>query len=362
MSSLGPLLNASGLGIGLGPQNISSLFFADDLVVVGKSQRDLETLMSITLEYFAKHRLVISSKKSKVMKFDSSTGTTVFSGPDSPSISLDEVLTFKYLGIHLNVTPHNLFKDFNAHVRKKAQSYRSSVLSLVKAGPDRSDLAYALWTCVALPSILYGSEVIPLNKGTLSEIQRCQNSVGKFILQIPQSSASVACSIDAGLQPVWSLVAKKVLIFAKSVMDKPSTYWPKLAMQENLSQGIKNPYTRYLLNLKSDCNIVSLSSPKHIKESVHGAAIFDVLHQQRSSYLTTFAMSVPDRSSNQSWFKPKSWVNDHGSSKIIAQFRACNIGLGNRGPAANGQFYKMCPLCDKTGLKALNNEVCLGGE
>ena len=68
-------------------------------------------------------------------------------------------------------------------------------------------------------------------------------------------------------------------------------------------------------------------------------------------------MNGPVVSSVKDWFSPKPWVNDHGSSKIIAQFRACNIGLGNRGPAADGNFYKLCPLCDKTGLKALNNEV-----
>lgn len=357
ISSLGPLLNSSGLGIDIGPQNISCLFFADDLVLVGRSQESLDSLMTMTLGYLSKHRMVLSAKKSKIMKFDSSTGTTAFSGPDSSPISLDQVLVFKYLGIHLNISPHNLFKDFNDHVKKKAQSYLSSVLALVKTGPDRSKLAYTLWTCVALPSILYGSEIIPLNKGTVSEIEKCQNSVGKFILQIPRSSADVSCNLDAGLKPVWALVAEKTLLFARSVMDKPCTYWPKLAMRENLSQGVKNPYTRSLSNLKADCGIPDLACPRQIKDSVQKAAIRSVVLRQKSTYVTTFAMSCPGYSAIQRWFKPKAWVNDSGASKILAQFRACNSGLGNRGPAANGQFYKLCPLCDRTGVKALNNEV-----
>ena len=78
----------------------------------------------------------------------------------------------------------------------------SSVLSFVKTGPDRSELAYTLWTRCALPSILYGSEVIPLTVSTISEVERCQAAVGKFILQIPRRSSNVSIRIDAGLKPV----------------------------------------------------------------------------------------------------------------------------------------------------------------
>lgn len=354
---MGPYLNSSGLGINLISQNISCLLFADDLVLVGKTKESLDKLMSMTLGYLSKHRLNLSAKKSKIMKFDASTGTTVFTGPDATSISLEQVISFKYLGIELNVSPYSLFKDFNENAKKKAQSYLSRVLSLVKSGPDRSELAYTLWSCVALPSILYGSEVIPLTKGTISEIEKCQCSVGKFILQIPRSSANVSCHLDAGFKPVWAVVAERALLFAQSVMGRPATYWPKIAMQENLLNGSKNPYTKYLLKLKADCNILSLTTPNFIRKSVHKAAIASVLQEQKSTYLTTFAMNGPESSSNHRWFKPKAWVNDSGSSKIFAQFRACNTGLGNRGPAADGQFHKLCPLCIKNGVKALNNEV-----
>ena len=357
ISSLGPYLNSSGLGIHLDSQNISCLLFADDLVLVGRTKESLSRLMSMTLGYLSQHRLQLSAKKSKIMTYDASTGNTVFTGPDSSSISLEQVLSFKYLGIYLNISPHNLFKDFNDNVKKKAQSYMSSVLSLTKTGPDRADLAYTLWSSVALPSILYGSEIIPLTKGTISEIEKCQSSVGKFILQIPRSSANVSCNIDAGLKPVWAVVAEKALLFAKAIMSRPVSYWPKLAMRENLALGRQNPYTKYLMRLKIDSNIVSLSTSKMIKKSVQKAAVDNVLQLQKETYLTTFAMNGPGASSNQKWFKPKTWVNDSGASKLLAQFRACNAGLGNRGPAADGQYYKLCALCDKRGEKVLNNEV-----
>ena len=161
------------------------------------------------------------------------------------------------------------------------------------------------------------------------------------------------------VKPVWAVVAEKSLLFAQSIMSKSCTYLPKLSMRENLSQGNRNPYTRYILGLKAECNIVSLSTPVHIKNSVFNAAIGSVLQQQKKTYLTTFAMNGPgpESFSTNRWFKPKTWVNDSGASKILAEFRACNAGLGNRRPAADGQYYKLCPLCNKNGLRVLNNEV-----
>ena len=359
INNLGSLLNSTGLGINLANINISGIFFADDLIILGQSKTALDTLMMITRKFFKNHHLSISETKSKIMTHDASTGETSFpSSSDLPPLNLEAVCSFKYLGIPLNSSPRNLFKDFNLQVRKRANNYLSSVLSLVRAGPDRSTLAYTLWTSCALPSILYGTEVMPLTDCTIAEVERCNTMVGKFILQVPRSSADTAAYIDAGLRPIWSLIAEKVILYASSTMSQPSSYWPKIAMSVNLADGPQSPYTRYLLKWKGATGCFGLP-PKQIKSAIKRTAITSVLDQQRSTSTSTFAMTGPSSSSFNSWFKTKSWVTDSGSSKIIAQFRICNSGLGNRGPANNGQFYKLCPLCLKSGTTALNNEVGL---
>lgn len=312
--------------------------------------------MNITRTFFINHKLELSEKKSKIMNHKAATGTITFSGLNTGPITLEMVLAFKYLGVPVCCSPHSLFRNYNDQVKKRAQTYLSSVLSLVKTGPDRADLAYTLWVCCALPAILYGSEIIPLTLATISEIERCQSQVGKFILQIPRSSASVASNIDAGLKPVWSVIAERVLSYACHTMKKSPVFWPKIAMDVNLASGSKSSYTRYLLKWKSATD-TSLLDIKLIKKAVTRAAISDVIKQQQEHSTTTFAMSPPNLSTRAKWFQPKAWVSDSCRTKIISVFRACNSGLGNRGPTKDGRFFSLCPLCSSVGINALNNEV-----
>ena len=212
-------LNASGLGIDLGHTNISSIFFADDIILIGRSKDALDKLMGITQQFFSNHRLELSESKSKILTHNAETGKTTFHGTASVKpLTLDQVLSFKYLGVPLGSSTLGIFKNFNEHVKKKAQNYLTSVLSLVRSGPNRSDLAFTLWTRCA--RILYGSDVIPLLQGTIAEIERCQTLVGKFILQIPRNSSNISSNIDAGLKPVWAVVVEKFLLYAYSTVRK----------------------------------------------------------------------------------------------------------------------------------------------
>ena len=326
-------------------------------MLVGKSPEALSTLVGITMAYFSKHRLGLSEQKSKVMTYNAMTGKNTFSCPIShASVTLDQVLAFKYLGISVSCSPYKMFSSFNEQVKKRAKSYLASILSLVKTGPDRAELAYALWTRCALPAVLYGTEVMPLTQCTISELEKCQSQVGKFILQLPRSSASVSASLDAGLKPIWSVVAENVLLYACNTMKQSSSSWQRIAMNVHVSTGLKSSYTRYLMRWKAATNS-SLLSSKLIKKSVSRAAVIGVLDEQRS-HSTTFAMNPPEPHGH-SWFKLKPWVNDSCTTKIISEFRACNAGLGNRGPTKDGRFFKLCPLCADIGVDSLNNEVKL---
>ena len=335
----------SGHGIDIQDINISCILFADDIVLFGKSEDDLRHLMRMTLRFFSSHHLQISHTKSKIMFNNSKSGNMSFHDPSkSPShFNLEQVLSFKYLGVPISSNPYSMFKSFNDRVVKKAQNYLQSVLSLVKSGPDKTDLAYMLWTQVALPAILYGAEIFPLTQHSLGEIEKCQSKVGKFILQIPRSSTNVTANLDAGLRPVWSLVAEKFLLFAHKTISQPTSYWPKLAMDEQITLGERSPYTKTLVKYKTLAGAFGLP-PAQIKKALLQKTIGNVITENDKFAVSLSSMNLP---SHSSWFQKKPWVTDSAFSKIFAEFRACDAGLGNRGPTRDGQYFKLCPLCDK---------------
>ena len=313
--------------------------------------------MKAARTFFKNHHLELSVKKSKIMSHNSATGKTTFTNnQDQDALSLENVISFKYLGVTISSSPYGFFRTHNENAKAKAKQYLQSILALVKTGPDRADLAYTLWTSCALPAILYGCEVVPLNQATIQEIERCQTRVGKFILQIPTSSSNVSTNIDCGFKPVWATLAERVLVYVNQLSSKPSSYWAKIALLEQFEMKPTSPFIKYLKKWKDATQTYGVCS-KQIHKSVMHYAIKDIKKNKLDTCTTSFALNYPGTIPSNRWFRPKPWVNDSSFTKIFSEFRTCNTGMGNRGPTKDGRFFKLCPLCSTEDQPYLNNEA-----
>ena len=123
INNLGQELNSSGLGIDLDSTNISVICFADDIVLLGKSEKALDKLMDITRTFFSTHKLELSVKKSKVMTHNANTGHSIFTGTQTSPITLEQVLSFKYLGVPVCCSPRSLFSNYNEQVNTKLSGW-----------------------------------------------------------------------------------------------------------------------------------------------------------------------------------------------------------------------------------------------
>ena len=334
---------------------ISCILFADDLAVLASCMASLRILMDITFTFFKNHRMDISEKKSKLFLYSSETGETHFivSGKETP-LTLEHVITFKYLGVPVNSSPRNFYTDFNTQVKQRSMQYLTSIKSLSRSGPDQAQLASSLWTSCAIHSALYGVAIMPITEGTLNELEVHNREVARFILQLPEKSCNAACYIDAGLRPMWSIVAEKVLMYAFSVMTSPSSRWARIAMDENLKLGSSSPYTRWLRKWKLATGS-SCVSQEDIQKDIRRSAIAYVLREKERTMITSFPLNMDVLTSK--WFSLKPWVSDSILSKMFARFRCCNLVLGNRGYHYGGEPVPLCPLCSSRGLHRLNNEV-----
>jgi len=116
---------------------LSSLAYADDLVVVAHSRQDLQNLLDFCYTYSLENEFTFAPTKCKVMLVDvpgkAATCVPFTLGP-SP---LEIVKSFKYLGIHLSrsVEPGNKprpFSKFADSVAKRAQSKIAALVSITK--------------------------------------------------------------------------------------------------------------------------------------------------------------------------------------------------------------------------------------
>ena len=196
-------------------------------------------------------------------------------------------------------------------------------------------------------------KITPLSQATIDAIEKCQDRIGKFILQIPVSSSCASVHIDAGLPPVWSVVAERVVNYYIKLQDKPNTYWARLALLDNIALGNKSSYTIYLNKWKTKIDAFGIGFDQVSKNAKH-YAIRNSMSKWYKTQKSCFAMNPP---SHYQWFKPKPWISDSTLSKVYASFRTCNASLGNRAPIGERKVYKLCPLCENNGLVAINNEV-----
>ena len=67
MNDLVSMLSEQNLGVYLASDIINYLLFADDIVLMGKSEQELQTLLNITARFESKWNLKVNFKKSKIM-------------------------------------------------------------------------------------------------------------------------------------------------------------------------------------------------------------------------------------------------------------------------------------------------------
>ena len=94
----------------------------------------------------------VNTRKSKVIRI----GTTK---------TLDQVLVCKYHGVAIEKKTSVYFTNFSQNCLKKCKMYKNSIITKSKDSYDPIMVARELWNTVALASILYGAEVIPISSG-----------------------------------------------------------------------------------------------------------------------------------------------------------------------------------------------------
>ena len=196
----------------------SALFFADDLVLISRTRiRGMNRLLKAVDRFCRDMNMQLAVDKTVLLRAGSrdSTCKVYDEGP-----KLEASLIAKYLGVSFSVQRLKSNQGPRRENDSSARAFAHTIVRLTRSGLDRAVTAHKLWEVCAIPSILYATEAMIISSTTIKELDRIQNSIVRFILQLPRSAATLAGVLDGGLLPFGLRVMTKQVLFRHDLVNK----------------------------------------------------------------------------------------------------------------------------------------------
>ena len=246
--------------------NLSSLSFADDLVILSESAIGLQNSLHKLSTYCKNWGLTINSSKTKVVVFNKPFTKKIRSLKFYVGKSIIEVQnSYCYLGIEISNTGN--FSKSHEKLYKKTVRAKYSVFSSVDVYADVPNvpLFLRLFDSLLKPILLYGSEIwgvckLPkMNKNGDFDIQNCSSGikpVDKFVnkfyrtlLGVPNACSTVGTHLALGRLPIKLNIFKAMIKYWLRLVALPQDrlvskcYWALLRdlnTQDSWICSIKN--------------------------------------------------------------------------------------------------------------------------
>ena len=343
IADLGQDLALSDEGFRLGKVVVSGLLFADDLVVLARSAEGLLRLLTMVQKHASLLHMEIntSKDKSEVIAPDGEVGDLwhVLDGRGLPILSLSQVLQYKYLGTTTLDSMYKTCVEKQKACIKKAHRYKGSCIYLSHDGPDVVDMTVATWSNIAVPAILYGTEMVPFSEASIMEIEKTQNQVAKYALGVPIGTAGICAQLELGMKPFRQLLYEHQLKFYIRVLNLDDDRWVKQAMIDHLSLSWNSPYISYILKIRTQLGLYEM--PMEVS----------VLVKHLDEYFVNLT-NAKLASHSLPWLSPvkriqrQPYTCESDASATIAKCRYDVANIGNKYPRI-GRFVtmKVCPLC-----------------
>jgi len=190
---------------------------------------------------------------------------------------------------------------------------------------------------------------------TIRELDRIQNSVARFILQLPRSSSTLMGVLDAGLVPFGQRIQSRQVLFRHDLVNK------------NMDSIVKEVTSTVLADLtdiwtqqtNDTLGRLGIGSLQHVRKRTLRNKLRDLHIAETLSTKASLSslLWMPDP---VSWFTLQPHVNDSNEFRVLSMFRAGDAGLGNRRPNMHGKSYKICPWCNELGMTVPLNELHVG--
>ena len=198
IADLGKEIEKCNYGINIGPENneknISGLFFADDMLLFAKTEKNMLNLLDIVNKYAQKWKIEFSGPKSLIIPLTRNInelnkwplGHKYINEKDKANIYIQEEKEAKYLGITISKHKTDMImqhkKDLIEKTRKEA--FRCLKPATVTSRP----ILYGakIWKTYVIPKILHGIAAIPFTNNTFNKVETQQREYIRMVSKLPR--------------------------------------------------------------------------------------------------------------------------------------------------------------------------------
>ena len=231
INGLAKEINKRTKGICVGDRKVRLLMYADDIVLMSETKRDLQNILDVVTTYSKKWRFRLNPKKGKseVMIFGRKPRKT---GEDRiwklAGEEVQETESYKYLGVELVSRPD--FKKLKQRYVAEARKRMMSVWAMgMRGGELPPSACCTVWNALVRPVLEYGAVIWGDVKW--EEAEAVQREMGKMILRC---SSKMANEVVLGELGWWSLKARRDLLRLK--------FWGKIVSRMSSSRLVKHVY------------------------------------------------------------------------------------------------------------------------
>lgn len=151
---------------------INILLYADDIVLIAKNQYELKRQLITLSQYAVSNKLTISVEKSFIFPINWRANQTRWPIYTMLDILHRESIAEKDEGCYLGVKiarGNNLFRFHSKNLKSKATFNKWRLLNLTRNLAARGWYGSVIWGTYGAPSILHGTEAMPISKGDLKK-------------------------------------------------------------------------------------------------------------------------------------------------------------------------------------------------
>ena len=190
----------SGLGMAVGNEKLSILMYADDIIIMSDSSDELQELLNVVNGYGEDFCVSFSQDKSQVMVINGDVNERKeWRLGDRIIKRTDE---YKYLGVTLNT--YGVEKAKSEKIFKANQWY-GRLASVARYRANKYVTVRELWKTLAVPSIMYGMNVLNWSEHELQKLEVIQNKVERVALGANRYACVEAIRGDMG----WSSFSER---------------------------------------------------------------------------------------------------------------------------------------------------------